>query len=86
MIFLSTVPVSAYEFVCTQKVNIACGKDALCQLQYFTCCPAAEIHRKQDCEMCAGYWQEERGKCSEFDPHKRKSAEALPPIIMYLLD
>lgn len=75
----------AYEFQCTQQVAQACGTDKLCQLQYFTCCPSNEVVRKQDCEMCSGYWQQ--NSCSPLDPNGRKNAlKALPAIITYLLN
>ena len=85
ILLLPNVPASAYEFTCTQQVRDACGPNLLCQLQYFTCCPSADVHRKQDCEMCSGYWLENSGSCSEKDPNAPKGTEALPAIIMYLL-
>ncbi len=85
ILLLPGLPASAYEFTCTQQVQNACGANLLCQLQYFTCCPAADVHRKQDCEMCSGYWIEDSGSCSENDPGAGKGTDALPAIIMYLL-
>ena len=75
-------PAGAYEFECSQNVTAACGTDKLCQLQYFACCPVSQVHRQQDCDMCTGFWIDEKGECSESGENGNG---ILPAILMYLL-